>query len=79
MLVTAGVLAGPAFAAADGGSADWLPWLVLGAIVLFVAGIALRMFIAARFPKGYGAWASSKREDFANNNAKWDREDETRK
>lgn len=71
-------LAPPAYAAAHG-SADWLPWLVLGAIVLFVAGIALRTFIAARFPKGYGAWARSKRDRFEDHNAKWDRDSESRK
>lgn len=66
--------------AAPGESAsDWLPWVVLGAIGLFVAGIALRMLIAARFPKGYSAWAQSRRDSFAEHNAKWDRDDDARK
>jgi hypothetical protein len=66
----------PAASGATGeGVAEWLPWLVLGAIVLLVAGIALRMFIAARFPKGYTAWARSRREDFAERNAQWDDDD----
>ncbi len=55
---------------------QWLPWIVVGAIVLFVAGIALRMFIAARFPKGYGAWAKSRSDSFAERNAQWDRGDD---
>ena len=61
------------------GVVEWLPLIVLGAIVLFVAGVALRMFIAARFPKGYGAWARSRRDSFAERNAQWDRDDELRK
>lgn len=56
----------------------WLPWLVLVAIALLVAGIALRMIIAAQFPKGYGAWARSRRDNFAKNTAQWDRDDESR-
>jgi len=70
----------PAAMGATGeGFAEWLPWIVLGAIGLLVAGIALRMFIAARFPKGYSAWARSRREDFAERNARWHGEDETRR
>jgi hypothetical protein len=54
----------------------WLSWLVIGAIVLLVAGIALRMVLAARFPKGYRAWAKARRERFDANNEAWDRADE---
>jgi hypothetical protein len=74
-----GTIASPAIAAANDGVAEWLPLIVLGAIVLFVAGVALRMFIAARFPKGYGEWARSRRDSFAERNAQWDRDDELRK
>lgn len=68
-----------AFAATGNAGPEWLPWILLGAIALLVAGIALRMFLAARFPKGYGAWARSRRDTFAENNAQWDRDDEARK
>lgn len=74
--VALSTVASPAIAATNGGDAGWLPWLVLGAIALFVAGVALRMFIAARFPKGYGAWARSRRDSFAERNAQWDRNDD---
>lgn len=57
---------------------DWIPWIVLGAIGLLVAGIALKMFLSARFSKGYGAWARSNRDTFASRNAQWDNEDEQR-
>ena len=57
-------------------SGDWLNWLVVGAIVALVAGIALRMVLAARFPKGYRAWASERRDRFQANNETWDREDD---
>ena len=62
--------------AASGGGDDWLPWLVVGAIGVFVAGIVLRTIVAARFPKGYRRWAERRREAFAANNDAWDREDE---
>ena len=63
----------PAATGATGdGLTEWLPWIVLGAIALLVAGIALRMLIAARFPKGYSAWAQSRRDSFAERNAQWD-------
>ena len=57
-------------------SGDWLSWVVIGAIGLLVAGIVLRMVLAARFPKGYRAWASARRERFGANNDAWDRADE---
>lgn len=53
--------------------AEWIPWVVLSAIALFVVGIMLRMIVSARFPKGYGAWARSRRDAFAERNAEWDR------
>ena len=62
--------------AASDGAADWLPALVLGGIALFVVGVLLRMFIAARFPRGYREWAERRREKFAARNEAWDREDE---
>ena len=77
--MTALAIPTPVVAASGEGASNWLPWVVLGAIGLFVAGIALRMFIAARFPKGYRAWAQSRRDSFAENNAKWDRDDDARK
>lgn len=77
--ISLAITAKPVAAATNDGLADWLPWLVLGAIGLFVAGVALRMFIAARFPKGYGAWARSRRDSFAERNAQWDRGDEERR
>ena len=58
------------------GDADWVAWVVLGSVALFVIGIGLRMILSARFPKGYGAWARSRREGFAQRNAEWDRGDE---
>lgn len=69
----------PALAATSDAGLEWLQWIVLGAIALLVAGIALRMLLAARFPKGYGTWARSRRDSFAHNNAQWEREDEARK
>lgn len=62
--------------AANGGATDWLPALVLGGIVLFVAGVLVRMFFAARFPRGYRMWAERRRDKFAERNETWDREDE---
>ena len=62
--------------AAGGGDADWLPAIVLGGIALFVVGVLLRMFIAARFPRGYRQWAERRREKFAARNDAWDREDD---
>ena len=63
-------------AVSDDGFVEWLPWLVLGAVALFVAGLVLRMVLAARFPKGYRAWARSRRDAFAERNDTWDRADE---
>ena len=74
MLALLGV-SSPALAALGEGT-TWLPWLVLGAVGLFVLGIALRMFIAARFPEGYKAWAARRRDAFAANTDAWDREDD---
>jgi hypothetical protein len=65
--------------AAGGEAPDWIQWAVLGAIALLVIGVLLRMVIAARFPKGYGAWARSRRDAFADQNAKWDADDEARR
>ena len=62
--------------AAPADAPEWIQWVVLGAIVLLVIGVALRMIIAARFPKGYGAWARSRRDEFAERNAKWDASDD---
>jgi len=56
-----------------------LPWLILGAIGLVFLGVVLRMILAARFPKGYGAWARSKRDAFEDRNRAWDRQDEDRR
>jgi hypothetical protein len=55
---------------------DPLAWLVIGAIAVLVAGIAIRMVLSARFPKGYRKWAAERREDFEANNDSWDRADE---
>jgi len=63
--------------AASGDSSEWVQWAVLGAIALLVLGVALRMILAARFPKGYGAWAKSRRDEFAERNAKWDSGDDS--
>jgi hypothetical protein len=64
-------------ARADGdGIREWLPTLVLGGIALFVAGVLVRMFLAARFPRGYRQWAERRRDRFAERNEAWDREDE---
>jgi hypothetical protein len=70
------VTASNAAHAADGAPTDWLPWLVLGAIAVFILGIVLRMVLAARFPKGYGSWAARRRDAFAANTEAWDRDDE---
>ena len=66
----------PAFAAADEDATGWLPWLVLGAVVLLVGGIVIRMVLAARFPAGYKAWARRNRGEFADRNEAWDRDDD---
>ena len=63
-------------AAGDAGSAEWLAWAVVGGIALFIAGVVVRMILAARFPKGYRAWAASRRDDFAARNDRWDADDE---
>ena len=55
---------------------DWLTWVVVGALALLVIGIVLRMVLSARFPKGYRAWARTRRESFAERNEAWDRADE---
>lgn len=57
-------------------SAGWLPWVVLGAIALFVGGVVVRMVLAARFPGGYKRWAASRRDAFAERNESWDKADE---
>jgi len=64
--------------AAEGAPGDWLPLIVLGGIALFVAGVLLRMFFAARFPRGYRQWAERRRDKFAQRNDAWEREDEER-
>ena len=66
----------PAFAAADDDSTGWLPWLVVGAVALFVCGVVIRMVLAARFPAGYKAWARRNRDEFAGRNEAWDRDDD---
>lgn len=67
----------PAAHAATGSTAgNWLAWIVVGAVVLLLLGIVLRMIVAARFPKGYRAWAAQRRESFDANNDAWDRADE---
>jgi hypothetical protein len=55
---------------------DWIAWLVIGAIALFVVGVVLRMIFSARFPQGYRHWARSRRESFEAHNEAWDRADE---
>ena len=69
-------LAGSAARAAGDDIGDWLPTLVLGGIVVFVAGVLVRMFFAARFPRGYRKWAERRRDEFAQRNEAWDREDD---
>lgn len=71
----AALAASPARAAGEA-LAEWLPTIVLGGIVLFVAGVLVRMFLAARFPRGYREWAARRRDKFAERNDAWDREDE---
>jgi len=71
----AALAASPARAAGEA-VAEWLPAIVLGGIVLFVAGVLVRMFFAARFPRGYRQWAERRRDRFAERNDAWDREDE---
>ena len=65
-----------AHAATSGEGGDALPWIVLGSIGVILAGIVLRMVIAARFPKGYGEWARRRRTSFAKQNEAWDRADD---
>lgn len=60
----------------DSGIGAWLPTLVLGGIALFVVGVLVRMFFAARFPRGYRQWAERRRDTFAERNEAWDRADE---
>ena len=71
----AALAASPARAAGDA-FGEWLPTLVVGGIVLFVAGVLVRMFFAARFPRGYRKWAERRRDKFAERNEAWDRDDE---
>ena len=71
----AALAASPARAAGET-FAEWLPAIVLGGIVLFVAGVLVRMFFAARFPRGYRKWAERRRDKFAERNEAWDRDDE---
>lgn len=71
----AALAAAPARAAAEA-FGEWLPTIVLGGIALFVAGVLVRMFFAARFPRGYRKWAERRRDKFAERNETWDREDE---
>jgi hypothetical protein len=49
---------------------------VLGAIALFVVGVAIRMIVAARFPRNFRVWARERRDDFAARNEQWDRAEE---
>lgn len=49
---------------------------MIAAVVLIAVGILARMVVAARFPKGYRAWARERRETFAQRNDAWDRSDE---
>ena len=65
-----------AFAASGDRSAEWVPWIVLAAIALFVVGLLLRTILAARFPKGYRSWASRNSESFAARNEAWERQDD---
>jgi hypothetical protein len=71
----AALVASPARAAGDA-IGEWLPTLVLGGIALFVVGVLVRMFFAARFPRGYRQWAERRRDTFAERNDAWDRADE---
>lgn len=57
-------------------TSDWLPWTILGAIALFLAGVVVRMVLAARFPRGFREWTAARRETFAARNERWDRDDE---
>lgn len=76
-LLAAGAAFGaPAARGADAAAGEWLPTVILGGIVLFVAGVLVRMFVAARFPRGYREWAARRRDRFAERNEAWDREDE---
>ena len=72
----ASLASGRAYGASSVGAAEWLPWLILGAVGVFVVGVLLRMFLAARFPKGYRTWARSRRDEFAQRNDAWDRADD---
>jgi hypothetical protein len=63
-------------AAAPAAAADWLSWVVLGGIGIFVGGVVLRMILAARFPKGYRQWAKARRDDFAQRSEAWDKADD---
>ena len=69
------LLAPPALGS-EGNASLWWSWLVIGAIVLLVAGIVARMVLAARFPRNYREWARERRDDFAARNDAWDRRDE---
>lgn len=74
------LVAAPAAAADSAADASsWLAWLIGGAIVLFVVGVAVRMVVAARFPRGYRQWSAARRDAFAARNEAWDRDDEARR
>ncbi|HVE49725.1 MAG TPA: hypothetical protein VNG69_08920 [Casimicrobiaceae bacterium] len=53
-----------------------MTWLVIGAVALVVFGIVIRMFMSARFPKGYRAWVAERRQSFEANNEAWDQDDD---
>ena len=74
--VVTSVASSAACAATPDTAHEWLAWLVVGAIGLFVAGIVVRTILAMRFPKDYRRWAAQRRESFAANNEHWDRQDE---
>ena len=73
--VASALFAAPALAF-QGDVSSWWSWLVIGAIVLIVAGIITRMVLAARFPRNYREWARARRDGFAARNETWDRSDE---
>jgi hypothetical protein len=62
--------------AAETDPSSWWTWVTIGAIGMVIAGIVVRMILAARFPKDYRAWARERRESFAQRSADWDRADE---
>lgn len=76
VIAAAGAGAAGAVVAAPSDTLDWLPWIVLGGIALFVVGIVVRMILAAWFPKGYRQWARARRDAFAQRNEAWDKADD---